>query len=188
MPHRGRVEGEGPPLLLNWIPAMPPAISGRADRRRTCCGTPRCKNDRPCPSFHDDATSLPDRPSSRRRDPCHHRFSPGGVVMMALLCVIVNGVHSPDSSFEAAESASVDSHMVFDIMSESSGRAAPDLAVGRGRLLPSPAAKVGGGDRSVVTQYLQGEQAVVQRRPGAAAGQQRRCGLIQDDEIRLLAG
>ena len=61
-------------------------------------------------------------------------------------------------------------------------------AAGRGRLMRSPTAKVGGGDRSVVTQYLQGEQAVVQRRPGAAAGQQRRCGLIQDDEIRLLAG
>lgn len=50
------------------------------------------------------------------------------------------------------------------------------------------AAQIGGGNGAIVAQYLQGEQPVVQRGAGAAAGEQRRGRRIEEDEVGLLAG
>src|SRR5688572_14606138 len=54
--------------------------------------------------------------------------------------------------------------------------------------LNAAAAEPGAGDGAVVAEHLEGEQAVVQRRAGAAAGEQGRAGRVEDDEIGLLAG
>jgi hypothetical protein len=51
-----------------------------------------------------------------------------------------------------------------------------------------PTPQIGCGDGAVVAQDLQGEQPVVQRGAGAAAGEDGRGGGVEEDEIGLLAG